>query len=56
MILPSQMFDLEIRDKKGSENLVSKHVSHCKSKKSDPIDEINEIFPNEMIFQIGTMP
>ena len=45
-----QEFDLEIKDKKWTENLVADHLSHLEG----PIAEvqINDDFPNEQLLEI----
>ncbi|XP_022895350.1 uncharacterized protein LOC111409540 [Olea europaea var. sylvestris] len=55
-ILLLQEFDLEIRDKKKSENVVADHLSRLESHESNPTLEINEAFHDEMLFQIITTP
>lgn len=55
-ILLLQEFDLEIRDRKGSEKVVADHLSRLESEPSYPIKEINEVFSDEMLFQIITTP
>jgi hypothetical protein len=48
-----QEFDLEIRDKKGSENVVTDYLSRLLYDKEEE-DELplNENFPNEQLFAI----
>ncbi|KAJ4700581.1 Retrovirus-related Pol polyprotein [Melia azedarach] len=49
-----QEFDLEIRDKKGSENLVADHLSRLEQKEIEDDAEslINEVFPDEQLFSL----
>ena len=49
-VLLLQEFDLEIKDKKETKNLVAKHLSHLEG----PIKEvqINDDFPNEQLLEI----
>ncbi|GMI69993.1 hypothetical protein HRI_000668600 [Hibiscus trionum] len=51
-ILLLQEFDLEIKDKKGTENQVADHLSRLEKGQSLPIDETNilETFPDEQLF------
>ncbi|KAL5549377.1 hypothetical protein UlMin_004608 [Ulmus minor] len=57
-ILLLQEFDLEIKDKKGTENVIADHLSrmnHVQSNKG--IDgDINEIFPDEQLLAVGEAP
>ena len=50
-ILMLQEFDMEIRDKKGIENLVADHLSRIKlEKENETTPPINENFPDEQLF------
>ncbi|VVA28497.1 PREDICTED: LOW QUALITY PROTEIN, partial [Prunus dulcis] len=53
-VLLLQEFDLEIRDKKGSENVVADHLSRLVSevKMSDDAAPIMEMFPDEQLYAI----
>ncbi|XP_022859597.1 uncharacterized protein LOC111380304 [Olea europaea var. sylvestris] len=55
-ILLLQEFDLEIKDKKGSENVVADHLSQLEDSKRTETVEINEIFPDEQIFGVMETP
>ena len=50
-----QEFNVEIRDKKGTKNVVTDHLSRLKLKKkiNDPND-IDESFPNDQLFGVDT--
>jgi len=51
-ILLLQEFDLEIRDKKGCENVVADHLSRIENLKQTTTEDINEKFPDEQLFMV----
>ncbi|KAJ9536445.1 hypothetical protein OSB04_un000380 [Centaurea solstitialis] len=53
-ILLLQEFDIEIKDKKGSENTVADHLSRIEEGPSRGIDDLplNESFPDEQLFSV----
>ena len=53
-ILLIQEFDLEIKDKKGTENLVADHLSRMNhvEPNEEVDDDINERFPDEQLFAV----
>ncbi|XP_073221275.1 uncharacterized protein [Cicer arietinum] len=56
-ILLLQEFDIEIRDKKGSENIVADHLSRLeKVEENEDIRPIRDQFADEHIFAITTVP
>ena len=47
-------FDLEIRDKKGSENVIANHLSRLEKPMEDERgNAIKENFPDEQLFQVS---
>ncbi|XP_071703889.1 uncharacterized protein [Rutidosis leptorrhynchoides] len=55
-ILLLQEFDLEIRDKKGIENVVADHLSRIPPPPFDPAKPIQENFPDECLFSVVQVP
>ncbi|XP_071699273.1 uncharacterized protein [Rutidosis leptorrhynchoides] len=55
-ILLLQEFDLEIRDKKGIENVVADHLSRIPPPPFDPAKPIHENFPDECLFSVVKVP
>ncbi|XP_038695435.1 uncharacterized protein LOC119992714 [Tripterygium wilfordii] len=56
-VLLLQEFDLEIRDKKGCENVVADHLSRLAIKESGERDmDFNETFPDEHLFEVEEVP
>ncbi|XP_022881025.1 uncharacterized protein LOC111398340 [Olea europaea var. sylvestris] len=55
-ILLLQEFDIEIKDKKGSENVVADHLSRLERDEPEISVDINEIFPDEQIFGVEKVP
>ena len=53
-VLLLQEFDLEIKDKKGSDNVIADHLSRLeKTTKEEMEIEIAENFPNEQLFLLS---
>ena len=53
-VLLLQKFDLEIRDKKGSDNVIANHLSRLEITKEEKIGkEVQESFPDERLFEVN---
>ena len=53
-VLLLQEFDLEIKDKKGSDNVIANHLSRLeKTTKEEKESEIEEKFPDEQLFLLS---
>ncbi|XP_076945179.1 uncharacterized protein LOC143616142 [Bidens hawaiensis] len=55
-VLLLQEFDLEIRDKNGTENVVADHLSRIVIEDGDRDGPINESFPDEQILAVSQNP
>jgi hypothetical protein len=55
-ILLLREFDIEIRDKKGSENVVANHLSRLVVDFNDDVVPIAETFPDEQLMHISQIP
>ncbi|KAD2392836.1 hypothetical protein E3N88_39813 [Mikania micrantha] len=55
-ILLLQEFDLEIRDKKGSDNVVADHLSRIGVNSDEESNDINESFPDEYLLTVSHLP
>jgi hypothetical protein len=51
-----QEFDIEIRDKKGFENMVADHLSRLTMDYTKDATPISEIFPNDQLMHIAYNP
>jgi len=55
-ILLLQEFDITIKNKKGTENVVVDHLSRLTIDSRSDITPINDYFPDESLFYVSTMP
>jgi len=55
-ILLLQEFDITIKDKKGTENVVADHLSRLTTDSRSDITPIDDYFPDESLFSVFTMP
>jgi hypothetical protein len=55
-ILLLQEFDVTIKDKKGTENVVADHLLRLTIYSTSDITQINDYFPDEYLLSVATMP
>ena len=55
-ILLIQEFNITIKDKKGTENVVADHLSRSTIDSRSDITPINDYFSDESLFSVSTMP
>jgi hypothetical protein len=55
-ILLLQEFDITIKDKKGTKNVVADHLSRLTTDLKFDITPINDYFPDESLLSVSTMP
>jgi len=55
-ILLLQEFDITIKDKKDTENIIADHLSRLTTDSRSDITPIDDYFPDESLFYVSTMP
>ena len=55
-ILLLQKFDIKIRDKNGSKNVVADHLSRLIIESSEKFFSLHDAFPDEQLFHISQVP
>jgi len=56
LILLLQEFDITIKDKKGTENIIADHLSRLTTDSRSDITPLNDYFPDESLLSVSTMP
>ncbi|GKB59851.1 hypothetical protein Tco_0916037 [Tanacetum coccineum] len=53
-ILPLQEFDIKIKDRKGTKNVVADHLSWIKNDETSDDSKVDDNFPGETLMEINT--